>query len=138
MTHVLGCPPGKPKNQIKYMRFGGLLGLFLGLLGPLGASWGLLGAADDLGGPLRAEGSKCQFEFPSWVPLGTLALLGSLGASWAALGPPGAVSWAVLGASCGVRETSGAILDRLGGFLEVVLAIWSRLLAVLDSFVAIW
>ena len=37
------------------------------------------------------------------------------------------VSGTVFGASCGIREASEAIGARLGGVLQVVLALWSRL-----------
>ena len=68
--------------------FGGLLGPLLGLLG---ASWGLLA----VWGPLGAEGSKCELDFPllgpSWGHLGPS--LAPLGPSWGSPGP----SWGSLG-----------------------------------------
>jgi len=109
---------------------------------PLGASWGPLGA---LMGP-----SWAPLE-PSWGHL--RPSWGHLGPSWSLKGartrnpenhrktigfstflasrvPSGSVlgvSGTVLGASCGIREASGAIVARLGGVLQVVLALWSRL-----------
>ena len=90
----------------------GLPGGFLGPLGLLGVSWGLLGTPGVL---LEPGGSKCRFAFPSEPPLG--AVLGTswavVEASWAVLGPSWAVSgpsWRPLGPS---SSDPGGLLGRL-------------------------
>ena len=108
------------------------LGANLGPLGaPLGPSWALL---EPSWGHLRPSWGRLG---PSWSlrsaktrnpenhrkTIGFSTFLPSGVPSGSVLG----VSGTVFGASCGIREASGAIVARLGGVLQVVLALWSRL-----------
>jgi len=132
---------------------GAILGPAWALLEPpwghLGPSWSPLGASL---GPLGAlMGPSWAPLEPSWGHL--RPSWGHLGPSWSLKGartrnpenhrktigfstflasrvPSGSVlgvSGTVFGASCGIREASGAIVARPGGVLQVVLALWSRL-----------